>query len=89
MTSVDFNFAEPIASYNDAVDASMDVYPADIGSIKRSDHVVLNGRPVEVVEATHSKPGKHGHAKVFITHIHLFSLASIALSLSLGSSDWY
>ena len=74
MTSVDFNFAEPIASYDDAVDARLDVYPADIGSIKRSDHVVLNGRPVEVVEATHSKPGKHGHAKVCQTRRILLSI---------------
>ena len=65
MVSVDFNFAEPIASYDDSVDASMDVSPADIGSIRISDFVVLNGRPLKVVEITHSHPGKHGHSKVF------------------------
>ncbi len=72
MTSVDFNFAEPIASYNDSVDANMDVIPADIGSIKKSDFVVLNGRPLKVVEVTHSHPGKHGHSKVFFPHLFLF-----------------
>ncbi len=73
MTSVDFNFAEPIASYNDSVDASMDVYPADVGSIHKSDVVVLNGRPMKVVEVTHSKPGKHGHAKVHMIGIDIFT----------------
>jgi hypothetical protein len=65
MTSLDFNFAEPIASYDDLVDASMDTSPEDIGSIQKSDYVVLNKRPLKVVEATHSHPGKHGHSKVF------------------------
>jgi hypothetical protein len=65
MTSLDFNFAEPIASYDDTVDASMETSPADIGSIRTSDFVVLNGRPLKVVEITHSHPGKHGHSKVF------------------------
>ena len=64
MTSLDFNFAEPIASYADSVDESNHTIPEDIGSIKASDFVVLDGRPLKVVEVTHSKPGKHGHAKV-------------------------
>jgi len=49
----------------------MDVIPADIGSIKKSDFVVLNGRPLKVVEVTHSSPGKHGHSKVFQPFISL------------------
>lgn len=64
MTSLDFNFAEPIASYEDSHDDDMDMSPEEVGSIKKSDHVVLNGRPAKVVEATHSAPGKHGHSKV-------------------------
>lgn len=87
MTSLDFNFAEPIASYDDSVDASMDVIPADIGSIKKSDFVVLNGRPLKVVEVTHSQPGKHGHSKVFQPFISLpFSNRFFFYS---GSFDWY
>ena len=64
MTSLDFNFAEPIASYEDSHDDDMDMSPEEVGSIKKSDYVVLNGRPAKVVEATHSAPGKHGHSKV-------------------------
>jgi len=73
MTSVDFNFAEPIASYDASFDSNMDAAPADIGSIHKSDYVVLNGRPLKVVEVTHSKPGKHGHSKVFIVGIDIFT----------------
>ncbi|CAF1139449.1 unnamed protein product [Adineta steineri] len=73
MTSLDFNFAEPIASYNDSIDPSMDTSPQDVGSIKKSDFVVLNGRPLKVVEVTHSQPGKHGHTKVHLVGIDIFT----------------
>lgn len=73
MTSLDFNFAEPIASFNDTVDAGMDMSPEDVGDIKKSDFVVLNGRPLKVVEVTHAKPGKHGHAKVHLIGIDIFT----------------
>ena len=65
MTSLDFNFAEPIASYYDSADVCTETSPVDVGSVQKSDFVVLNGRPCKVVEISHSKPGKHGHAKVF------------------------
>lgn len=64
MTSLDFNFAEPIASYKTTADDNMDSSPKDIGAIRKSDYIVLHGRPLKVVEVTHAKPGKHGHAKV-------------------------
>jgi translation initiation factor 5A len=73
MTSLDFNFAEPIASYRNSADENMDASPADIGSIRKSDYVVLNGRPLKVVEITHSKPGKHGHSKVHLVGIDIFT----------------
>ncbi len=64
MTSRDFNYVVSIASPDSASDSDMDSTPERIGAIHKSDHVVLNGRPVKVVEVSHSKPGKHGHAKV-------------------------
>jgi translation initiation factor 5A len=74
MTSLDFNFAEPIASYNDDTDADRAyTTPADIGSIQKSNYVVLSNRPVKVVEVLHSSPGKHGHAKVHLVGIDIFT----------------
>ncbi|CAF3658725.1 unnamed protein product [Rotaria sp. Silwood1] len=51
----------------------MNTSPQDIGSIQKSDFVVLNGRPLKVVEVTHSKPGKHGHSKVHMVGIDIFT----------------
>ena len=64
MTSVDFNFADPIASYDDSVESpSLEMSWANVGSIREGNFVVLENRPVKVVELVHFKPGKHGHAK--------------------------
>ncbi len=88
MTSLDFNFAEPIASYYDSVDASMDTSPEDIGSIQKSDFVVLNGRPLKVVEVTHSSPGKHGHSKVLNNlNIFVFLIYSFFIKVHLIGID--
>ena len=72
MTSLDFNYTEPIASSDSASDSDMDSTPERVGAIHKSDYVVLNGRPVKVVEVSHSKPGKHGHAKVNQQFLSLF-----------------
>ncbi|CAF0832700.1 unnamed protein product [Didymodactylos carnosus] len=73
MTSIDFNFAEPIASLNRYDYENDDCYPVDIGDIKVSQFIVLNSRPYKVVEVAHSKPGKHGHAKSRLVGIDLFT----------------
>ncbi|CAF1523726.1 unnamed protein product [Adineta steineri] len=73
MTSLDFNYAEPIASSDSASDSDMDSTPERVGVIHKSDYVVLNGRPVKIVEVSHSKPGKHGHAKVHLVGIDIFT----------------
>ncbi|CAF3947853.1 unnamed protein product [Rotaria sp. Silwood1] len=69
MTSLDFNFAEPIASYDDSADTSMNKNPEDIDSIQKSDFVVINGRLLQVIEVTYSKPGKIGRPKVYVIGI--------------------
>ena len=73
MVSFDFSFAEPTASYNNSFDTTMDAHLEDIGSIQKSDFVVLHGRPVQVTEITHSKPGKVGRPKVCKKKIFQFS----------------
>lgn len=75
MTSIDFNFAEPIASFADDSNdmATLDTHPADIGSLHVSNYVVLSKRPVKIVEVDHAKPGKHGHAKVSLVGIDIFT----------------
>lgn len=74
MTSVDFNFAEPIASFDDSMDHDrMDTSPVDIGSLHETNYVVLERRPTKIVEVHHSQPGKHGHTKVRLIGIDIFT----------------
>merc|ERR1712084_14768 len=47
--------------------------PISAGDLKKGGHVLINGRPVKIVELSTSKTGKHGHAKVNITGIDIFT----------------
>merc|ERR1712108_13944 len=48
-------------------------YPAQCSSIKKGGHVVIKGRPCKVVETSTSKTGKHGHAKVHMVALDIFT----------------
>merc|ERR1711934_416633 len=47
--------------------------PISAGNVKKGGHILINGRPVKVVEYSTSKTGKHGHAKANITGIDIFT----------------
>ncbi|CAH1781363.1 unnamed protein product [Owenia fusiformis] len=46
-------------------------------ALKKNGHVVLKGRPCEIIEIATSKSGKHGHSKVFITGKDIFTSEKI------------
>jgi len=49
-------------------------YPSQASALRKGGYVVLNKtRPSKIVELSVSKPGKHGHAKVNITAIDVFT----------------
>merc|ERR1712037_921008 len=48
-------------------------YPAQCSSIKKGGYVVIKDRPCKVVETSTSKTGKHGHAKVNMTALDIFT----------------
>jgi translation initiation factor 5A len=49
-------------------------YPSQASALRKGGYVVMNKtRPCKVVELSVSKPGKHGHAKVNITAIDVFT----------------
>ncbi len=41
------------------------------GSVKKGDTIIIDGAPCRVVDASTSKTGKHGHAKINITAVGL------------------
>ncbi|MHA2407084.1 MAG: translation initiation factor IF-5A [Candidatus Ranarchaeia archaeon] len=45
----------------------------EAGSLKKGSYLINNNEPCRVVDTTHSKSGKHGHAKVRIVSIGLFT----------------
>jgi len=48
-------------------------YPVQCSSLRKSGHVMLKGRPCKVVEMSTSKTGKHGHAKVHLVGLDIFT----------------
>lgn len=47
-------------------------YPAQAGTLKKGDIILIKDKPCKVLEITTSKTGKHGHAKANITAFDIF-----------------
>lgn len=48
-------------------------YPRQCSSLRKNGHVLLKSHPCKIVEMSTSKTGKHGHAKVHLTGIDIFT----------------
>ncbi|OIR58682.1 MAG: translation initiation factor eIF5A [Amphiamblys sp. WSBS2006] len=48
-------------------------FPEQASSVKKGGHVVIKGRPCKVTDISSSKTGKHGHAKVNVTAVDIFT----------------
>ncbi|KAI6188346.1 Nuclear valosin-containing protein-like [Aphelenchoides besseyi] len=48
-------------------------YPKQCSAIRKNEYVMIKGRPCKVVEMSTSKTGKHGHAKVHMVAIDIFT----------------
>ncbi|RPA86025.1 eukaryotic translation initiation factor 5A-2 [Ascobolus immersus RN42] len=48
-------------------------YPMQCSALRKGGHVVIKGRPCKIVDMSTSKTGKHGHAKVNLTAIDIFT----------------
>ncbi|CBH16959.1 eukaryotic translation initiation factor 5A, putative [Trypanosoma equiperdum] len=48
-------------------------YPMQAGALKKGGYICINGRPCKVIDLSVSKTGKHGHAKVSIVALDIFT----------------
>ncbi|KAK4145888.1 translation protein SH3-like domain-protein [Dichotomopilus funicola] len=48
-------------------------YPMQCSALRKNGHVLIKNRPCKIVDMSTSKTGKHGHAKVHLTAIDIFT----------------
>lgn len=62
----DFDFASGDAG-------ASETFPMQCSALRKGGHVMIKSRPCKIVEMSTSKTGKHGHAKVHMVAIDLFT----------------
>ncbi|KAI3421857.1 Eukaryotic translation initiation factor 5A-2 [Globodera pallida] len=53
--------------------ASAPTYPKQCSALRKNEFVMIKSRPCKVVEMSTSKTGKHGHAKVHLVALDIFT----------------
>lgn len=48
-------------------------YPVQCSALRKGGYVMIKGRPCKVMEMSTSKTGKHGHAKVHLVALDIFT----------------
>lgn len=48
-------------------------FPVQANQLKQGGYIVIDGHPSKITSIAKSKPGKHGHAKVVVTGVDIFT----------------
>merc|ERR1712055_803619 len=72
-TTMSTEEAELTADFEAGESGSSETYPQQCSALRKGGHVMIKGRPCKIVEMSTSKTGKHGHAKVHMVALDIFT----------------
>jgi len=65
--------SEEIDQFEQTGSGASTTYPQQCSALRKGGHVMIKGRPCKIVEMSTSKTGKHGHAKVHLVALDIFT----------------
>jgi len=61
------------ADFEGGTSGASETYPMQCSALRKNGYVMIKGRPCKIVEMSTSKTGKHGHAKVHMVALDIFT----------------